>query len=537
MDERESLYRTVCADADDDTPRMVFADWLQENGDEPRAEFIRTQCRLAGMSRTDPGWGELDVRQRELLSACGPRFREEVPFREGTSIGWTPTDLFGDGLLELERGFRAWAVIDPEGSGPSAERFQHLIGSVVASTPARQVELRVTPGVDAPASLLRVDNLALLRGLSVRLIAATPRWPARMFNGAAPVAELERLRITTPLSPGVLRALTTLRGEVTWRELALAADERIGGGDLASLFRRKGIAGLRSLTLQLAGQDLDLVGALNGVELPELRRLNVSGGEATPGPRFDGPDRPPKLESLRLSQISVGGMEVAEFGDWESLTEWALPRCGLDELSLGILAGDSRFASLRSLDLRRNTLGGQATRHLAGSRHLSGLRSLDLQDTWQTSGGLRALLGSEHLTELRHLGLGCVLTGTQMNASECASAIGALELPGLTSLDLSGQTLGEIGARALADRECLTGLRVLRLRNCRIKDGGMNALLRSPYLQGLEFLDVRSNDLKGGADALTKPDVMPRLARCELGSNPLKDSTRAKLRKRAGVVL
>ncbi|MCI0700590.1 MAG: TIGR02996 domain-containing protein [Planctomycetia bacterium] len=47
MNEREALLKAICENPDDDTPRLVFADWLQENGDEARAEFIRAQIELA----------------------------------------------------------------------------------------------------------------------------------------------------------------------------------------------------------------------------------------------------------------------------------------------------------------------------------------------------------------------------------------------------------------------------------------------------------------------------------------------------------
>lgn len=45
--EGDALLRAVLADPGDDTVRLVYADWLQENGHETRAEFIRTQCELA----------------------------------------------------------------------------------------------------------------------------------------------------------------------------------------------------------------------------------------------------------------------------------------------------------------------------------------------------------------------------------------------------------------------------------------------------------------------------------------------------------
>jgi uncharacterized protein (TIGR02996 family) len=37
----------------DDTPRLVYADWLEEHGQPDRGEFIRVQCALA---RLPDGW-------------------------------------------------------------------------------------------------------------------------------------------------------------------------------------------------------------------------------------------------------------------------------------------------------------------------------------------------------------------------------------------------------------------------------------------------------------------------------------------------
>lgn len=47
MSERDALLRAICDNPDDDTARLVFADWLQEHGDEERAEFIRLQIQLS----------------------------------------------------------------------------------------------------------------------------------------------------------------------------------------------------------------------------------------------------------------------------------------------------------------------------------------------------------------------------------------------------------------------------------------------------------------------------------------------------------
>ncbi len=42
----EILLQEICANPSDDTPRLVYADWLEENGHEDRANYIRTECGL-----------------------------------------------------------------------------------------------------------------------------------------------------------------------------------------------------------------------------------------------------------------------------------------------------------------------------------------------------------------------------------------------------------------------------------------------------------------------------------------------------------
>jgi uncharacterized protein (TIGR02996 family) len=42
--EQAALLAAIRDNLGDDTPRLVYADWLQENGEDDRAEFIRVQC-------------------------------------------------------------------------------------------------------------------------------------------------------------------------------------------------------------------------------------------------------------------------------------------------------------------------------------------------------------------------------------------------------------------------------------------------------------------------------------------------------------
>jgi uncharacterized protein (TIGR02996 family) len=58
---------------EDDTPRLVLADYLEENGDPERAEFVRLQCRLAaGQAPMEEGTRRgMEARCEGLLARHG----------------------------------------------------------------------------------------------------------------------------------------------------------------------------------------------------------------------------------------------------------------------------------------------------------------------------------------------------------------------------------------------------------------------------------------------------------------------------------
>ena len=43
----DAFMRAIIATPDDDGPRLVYADWLEESGESEYSEFIRVQCQLA----------------------------------------------------------------------------------------------------------------------------------------------------------------------------------------------------------------------------------------------------------------------------------------------------------------------------------------------------------------------------------------------------------------------------------------------------------------------------------------------------------
>src|ERR1041385_6917015 len=64
---RSTLFRAVCDSPDDDLPRLVFADYLDECGDRDRAEFIRLQCQLARMQPWEDGYVAAELRAESLF--------------------------------------------------------------------------------------------------------------------------------------------------------------------------------------------------------------------------------------------------------------------------------------------------------------------------------------------------------------------------------------------------------------------------------------------------------------------------------------
>ncbi len=81
---RENFLADIIEHPDDDTPRLIYADWLEDHGEPERGEFIRVQCEMArrragpaGPVPADSPWLQNDRcyqalyhRERELLDAA-----------------------------------------------------------------------------------------------------------------------------------------------------------------------------------------------------------------------------------------------------------------------------------------------------------------------------------------------------------------------------------------------------------------------------------------------------------------------------------
>lgn len=110
----------ILAHPEDDTPRVIYADWLDDQQSEPspRAEFIRVQCELAGHGEIGdtPVKGaqmlsQLIRRERELLSCSNDEGQENWmiwrnPCRAGYCLNlYTGNPLATSVAITFTRGF------------------------------------------------------------------------------------------------------------------------------------------------------------------------------------------------------------------------------------------------------------------------------------------------------------------------------------------------------------------------------------------------------------------------------------------------
>ena len=124
MTDREAHYQCILESPEDDTPRLTYADRLEEEGEPERAEFIRVQVELAGLSCNEKGmWSTcsaavpcssceqiavLRSRERALFAAHGAEWfgGNSVLLNDSgaISIAWM---IRNDPLLVPARGFPA----------------------------------------------------------------------------------------------------------------------------------------------------------------------------------------------------------------------------------------------------------------------------------------------------------------------------------------------------------------------------------------------------------------------------------------------
>lgn len=201
MTDRAALLAAILANPDDDTVRVVFADYLQEHGDDARAEFIRVQIELAHLpepeSKTFTPIGVTDPDDIERAQCVGCRRTTDCRFhvlrrRERelfAANGIHQAEWMGTGVHDLCRAGSPWL----EHLAWFRRGFVHSVtceaadwlanaDAILAEHPVRRVRLTTPAAVRGPSfNSLRDWKKPLLAGASA-LWSFEAEWPGIVFE-------------------------------------------------------------------------------------------------------------------------------------------------------------------------------------------------------------------------------------------------------------------------------------------------------------------------------------------------------------------
>jgi uncharacterized protein (TIGR02996 family) len=533
-----AFWQAIQEAPDDDAPRLIYADWLEESGGEAsaaRAEYIRVQCELARLPEDDDRRAELQLRETTLWKKHGKTWGAPLrPFSH---------------KFAFRRGFPDQVLVQ-------GQTFLDHAEQVLAAAPVFSIRLR-----NAKAQIEGLANCPALR----RLIALSFYWNhiglnrARTFFQSPNLDRLSELDLDdNSIKPGGLSALvaghlprlTTLNlrrndlGDTGVEALAaspLLAQLRdlnlsrngIGEVGVRALAASPGAASLVKLNLSLNKINDTAVSAL--AESPHLGRLQhldlasnsirQAGLEA-----LVGSDLFTRLVSLDLgyTPLSVAGESNAEF-------------------TAPLPSPASATGNLRTLNLNSTKLDLRTAMVLGSSPLLSGVTHLNLQHTRLDAPRLRALFAPGHLSGLRVLNLNSCL------ADSAAAALAQMSFPGLRKLSLGTSRFGNDLLEALAEAPLLAGvvdlylggtslreaaplrtflhspyltqLRTLNLDRCHIGNDGAKVLADAPVVAGVHTLSLNACEIgPAGFAALAGSAYLSALRTLDLGRNPIGDA-------------
>ncbi len=347
MTDGQALRREVVRNPDDDTLRLIYADWLDENGRPERAALIRAQVEEAAAEPFSPAARAAAGRAEPILRKNHRRWTEHLE-------GHVADPRF-------VRGFVGHVAAE-------AGRFPQVAGPVFGLEPVQSLFVYRAPGGDYLVPLEPVFDVPELQRLTaLDLSAAHPlqvEWEALLK-----CPHLDRLTDLSlrgnPLFPPWLTELLASPSLPGLAGLDLSDIPNIGPGFLAAVekapgrrFRRLNLSGVR-----LLGGEVQRLLASPCLGRVEELRLVRDGGPLNPGPlrHLDLGWVLPAEGTLRV--LDLGGQGLGPEGVRE-LARWpGVPRLRWLGLAANGIGPDgvetltrARQFNLYHLDVSRNGL-------------------------------------------------------------------------------------------------------------------------------------------------------------------------------------
>jgi uncharacterized protein (TIGR02996 family) len=387
--QERDLLRAIIEDPEDDGKRLIYADWLDEQGD-PRGEFIRVECELEILEKNSPRHKKLTKLRWELLEEHGKDWKKlfeklgiECRFRRGliSSAEMSAKQFLQYGEALMDQAPVTRLVLKPFDRRTRLDQFKHLAGCTLLS---RLSQLQLS------SNEINDEELAVL--------------------------------VNSPY----LKNLHTL----------LLIGNSVGPKGMKSLAASPHLANLTSLVL--TGNTVQAIGAAALAGSKTLRHLHNLGLCQTCISDAG-------IEALSASSVvdQVTSLSVS----WRHTSDVSIDTA-ITERGVAALARSPHFSKLESLDLGGNPIGDAGVIALANSPALKNLKTLDLADCGVTHVGAQALASSKSLASLVELRLG----GTENEIDDRAAAALA-KSPRLERLNLfMNLRLTEAGKKLLRKR-------------------------------------------------------------------------------------
>jgi uncharacterized protein (TIGR02996 family) len=549
MSTETALLRAIRDMPDEDTPRLVYADYLEEEGNAARAEFIRVQCALARLPEGDPQRHPLEDRQHELLAEHECEWLgvahdamdelEEWTFERGFvhEVAASPYFMRGPGsdlcTANLVRRWRVTSGQDnfPEDLKEAGQRgwfarldavdlsgwytaLGELSGFLSRSNfgKLRELDLTGRDGLDALPELLAFapfrDRLKVLRcgggtyGTGGRLDAA------ELIRALGPDCRLEELA-----APNTLLTAADLGDLLAARMCSQLTSLDVGRNGIEA----GGWTAFRSAPCRLRELDLSHLIAFpldRLFQCPSLRDLRIlrisSFGQSAENVRALA-ESPfwAQAEELRAPHEPVPVPDYDEFGeDGEPVA----PEEPAEEFSLDPLFASAGSKQLRVLDVAGCAVRDAGVAKLCGAAWAESLTYLDLSQNYLSDEALRTIAKSGRFKRLHTLHLNFNSPYHQQDAA-------------------ATDAITDTGLRVLADCPDLTNLRVLSLSGIRLTATSLDAVLNSPHwkLSGLRLsqCQLRPNvvEILASSPRLSRLEVLDLSGNDEIDTDDLEPLT------------
>jgi uncharacterized protein (TIGR02996 family) len=518
MSTEAALLRAIRELPDEDTPRLVYADFLEEEGPSPLAEFIRAQVESAQLPEHDPRRAPLEDREHELLGA-----------HECHWLGVEPGDADGLREWQFDRGFINGVAASPvfmngAGGGLCAahpvRRWRVMSGQTDLAEDLREAGRRAWcsrlesldlsgwgAGLGEVSGFLMRSHFGRLRELD--LSGLTPLEPLAEILEYAPFRErLKLLRCGGVFGegggldvPGLARALGR---DCRLEELSVPFTY-LAAEDLRDLLAADCCGELSSLSVRDNEIAPDGWDAFRHARC-RLRELNIS---HTPlgAISLDRLLGCPALSELRRLHLNGCGSAMSNLRAlaasrfWTQAEELRMQHGTIPEMSLDPLFQAEGSPALRVFDVGGNYLRDEGVAKLCEAPWAGSLAYLDLSQNYLTDAALRAIAKSRRFKNLRtlHLNFNSVYhqDGAEPDESVTDAGLRALaecpDLANLRILSVSGTRITAAGVEAVLNGPHwrLTGL---NLAQCQLRPNVVEVLASSPRLARLETLDLSLND-------------------------------------------